>query len=356
MADDVDYLRIALSGNLSRAADTFESLADRATGPEPATKIEQIEELQAAIDAGATIWEAVNRGLLNVPVIAALVGQQFGQGRREPDTLGNAKTECANLFLEVMREFLYPHGEGIFPQFSFMKETHDSEMDEKANLQARWRKHELQEQATGCRMLAELIKSGKGHQFCEDKQLHELFGKLEDALENYSAFVQAKGSTGSNYESAVYGLIYQIRCYYSGVLPGLFQKLWEELLKATAPYEEDPHRANATAMDILDWIRSKEWLRYLESMRQNTASHMPITKTGQEKVKSGPGRPLKKVTRQRADFARQCMDEGLTWTEAAEKYMKSFPDDNEHDLLGFTDALRHAYEKNHGINKRRKPS
>jgi hypothetical protein len=249
-----------------------------------------------------------------------------------------------------MSEFLYPHGEGIFPHYSFMKETHDSETSEKNKLQAQWRRHELQEQATGCRMLADIVKSGADERFRGDKQLHELFGKLEDELEKYLYYMQEKGKTGSNHESAIYVLIYQIRCYYNGELPGLLHKLWEELLKATTPYEEDADRADSAATNMLDWIRSKDWIRYLESMREKTASHIRGTKAEEEKTKPRPGRPLKKITQQRANFADKCAAEGLTWPEAAEKYMKAYPDDKEHDRLGFADALRHAYEKFYGGN------
>jgi hypothetical protein len=352
MVNSTDYLRIALSNNLSRAADTFESLAKRIDGPEPATKIEQFEESQAAIDAGAAIWEAVNRGLLNVPVIAGLVGQRVGQGRHEPDTVGEAKTDCANLFYEVMCEFLYPHGEGVFPHYSFMKETHDSETSENTELQAQWRRHELQEQATGCRMLAGLVKSDTDDRFPEDKQLHELFDKLEVELDKYINYFHKTGKSGSDHEPTICRLVYQIRCYYNGDLPGLLQKLWDELLKATAPYGEDADRADATAIDMLDWIRSKEWLRYFESMRQKSSPQIVTAKPGNVKEKSGRGRPPKKITKQRSDFAKKCVEEGLNWTETAEKYMQTYPDDKEHDLSGFADALRHAYEKSHGINKR----
>ena len=66
------------------------------------------------------MWEAVLRGLLNVPKVARLVGQLAGQGSTAPDTVTYGHL-CANVFYDVMREFLYPEGEGVFPYFAFRR-------------------------------------------------------------------------------------------------------------------------------------------------------------------------------------------------------------------------------------------
>ena len=251
-------MRVALAANLTRAANTFDALAKRANGPEPATRTEQLEETQAAIDAGAAVWEGVIRGLVNVPAIARLVGELAGQGHMKPETteFGNV---CANFFHDVMREFLYPEGEGVFPYFAFREEAqqaHHTGSDVAGGLSALWRRHELQEQATGCTMLARLVESGVDEQYRNKTSFTKLFSGLADALEAYTVYVQQKGKTGSVHELSIFEHIYQIRCYYSGNLPNELDSLWNSFVDATTPYEELPTVAAKVADSMLTWIRN----------------------------------------------------------------------------------------------------
>jgi hypothetical protein len=65
-----------------------------------------------------------------------------------------------------------------------------------------------------------------------------------------------------------------------------------------------------------------------------------------KKTPKGRGRHPKPFTKQRADFAKvHVAGKGLTWPEAAERYQKEHPEDDEHDLVSLADALRTAYNQ-----------
>jgi hypothetical protein len=254
-----DELRHALAINLHRAGDALEDLARRAAGPEAVSRVEGIEESQAYGDAGAAICEAVSRGLLRVPKIASVIGDRVSNGYRG---IGNG-SQCANVFLEVMRKFLYPLGVGVFPHFGFQRKTYEAkEAGDKdcVQLQSLWRRHELQERATGCHLLARLVESGNDSQYRSEAERTELLASLADALRRYAAYFKKRGTTGGTAETDIIILVHQLRCYYDGQFPEEFTSLWDQFLFATTPYEEVPGLAFATTEAMLCWVeREMGW-------------------------------------------------------------------------------------------------
>jgi hypothetical protein len=155
----MDHVRIAFAANLNRSADTLERLAATLTTADP-TKQEHLEEMQAQVDAGAVIWGAVLQGFLTTPEIL-----NIGLAEGEVDTATGEGVECANLFFSVMREFVYPLGEAVVPR-SLCEESEWAMTDDK---RAVMRKRELQNEATGCRILAKLIETPE-NEVIEDKK------------------------------------------------------------------------------------------------------------------------------------------------------------------------------------------
>lgn len=149
----MEYIRIALAANLNRAADTLERLA-RGAEAEP-TSTEQLEEMQAQVDAGAAVWGAVLHGLLKVPEIVEHVDELTASGYTEPDSLVGSGQESANLFLSVMTDFVYPLGEATTPTYSLCDRWEPSD-----DHHAMYRRNELRSESTGCRLLARLIETG----------------------------------------------------------------------------------------------------------------------------------------------------------------------------------------------------
>jgi hypothetical protein len=62
----------------------------------------------------------------------------------------------------------------------------------------------------------------------------------------------------------------------------------------------------------------------------------------------GRGRPPIAVTRQRADFAKTLVAEGLIWVEIHERYRRRFRADGDCTV----DALRLAFQREHGPGRR----
>lgn len=150
----MNYIHVAFAANLNRSADTLEKLASL-IDPD-LTKLESLEEMQAQVEAGAAIWGAVLHGLLTVPEIMERVDGLTASGYSEPDTLTNNGAECANLFLGVMQDFIYPMGEAALPTYSLCEDWEPSE-----DSRVMYRRNELRSESSGCRILARLIETGK---------------------------------------------------------------------------------------------------------------------------------------------------------------------------------------------------
>lgn len=252
-----DPIRVALATNLTRVADSLDALAARAVAPSLTPRKDQREKSQAHIDAGAAIWDGVQRGLLNVPTIAALVGELAAHGYCGPES-ATASHECENLFHAVMSKFLYPHGEGLFPHFAFQRdaqEAHRANGDDASELAAMWVRHELHEQATGCRFLATLIESGADARYRTSEHLEQLLGSLASELDEYRAYVAREGRTGSEHESRIIAYVYQLRSYFNGALPRGLDVLWASFVDATRPNEELPDIAVNIAEAMLSWMQ-----------------------------------------------------------------------------------------------------
>jgi hypothetical protein len=117
---------------------------------------DQVQESQAHIDAGAAVWGAALVNLLNVPEITKRVAELANCGFSEPDTTTNKGAECANLFFDVMSDFIYPMGEAIAPYDSF---TDYENCSFTADDEIRHRQSERKAEATGCRILADIVET-----------------------------------------------------------------------------------------------------------------------------------------------------------------------------------------------------
>lgn len=148
-----DHLRVAFAANLNRSADKLERLAATLTTAD-ATQPEILSEMQAQRDAGAAIWGATLQGFLTTPEIVGEVQGLAGNGHTEVDTTAENGAVCANLFLSVMREFIYPIGESVAPYTV----ADDEEWPMTEAKHAAGRQTELEAEATGCRIIARLIE------------------------------------------------------------------------------------------------------------------------------------------------------------------------------------------------------
>lgn len=155
----MSFLRVAYVASLNRAADTLERLA--AVVDADLTKQQAIEEQQAQVEAGVTIWAAVLDGFITESEIVDEVEGLAGNGWMEPDALIDNGVHCANLFLAVMREFIYPLGDAVAPQYALIDDEDLNDLTWRPSPeQARMlRREELIAESTGCRIMARMIET-----------------------------------------------------------------------------------------------------------------------------------------------------------------------------------------------------
>jgi hypothetical protein len=156
MSADPTIHRAALSVNLLRIAESLDAISRRVT---PRTRTTGrtgrdsplgCEYLQARTDAGAAVWEAIVQNVLDIPELLIWIEQEAGT-----DTDAN----YVRLFDEAISELYSRFGEGVFPYYRHTERFYSEDTPDrhKPKLAAEWERHELQEQATGCRVLAKLI-------------------------------------------------------------------------------------------------------------------------------------------------------------------------------------------------------
>ncbi|MCD4726912.1 MAG: hypothetical protein K8R46_04590 [Pirellulales bacterium] len=154
----MEYQRVAFAANLTRAADVLDRVAAQAAVAD-LPKQESLEEMQAQIKAVAAIWGATIAGFLTIPEIKAEVDGLADSGLTEPDSTRNSGADCANLFFAVMREFVYPQGEAVAPYYALIEDERWTPTELEYRM---LRKNELRAEATGCRMLAQIITGSSG--------------------------------------------------------------------------------------------------------------------------------------------------------------------------------------------------
>ena len=150
----MDIHRIAFAANLNRAANTLDQLATRLA--EGLTKLESLDESAAYIAAGAAIWGATLRGFLTVPEIVAHVEALKLEGFPEPDTVTDNGMRSSNVFFDAMSSYVYPLDEAVTPYESLGNSEQWPPTDDDRTL---FRRNELRNQATGCRIFSRLIET-----------------------------------------------------------------------------------------------------------------------------------------------------------------------------------------------------
>ena len=249
-------LRAAIVARLNDAASIFDSLIARASSCEVADTDEVREETNATELAGIAIWEAVERGLFNVPPVARLAGRQRAAGNPQPTKGGDS----AQLFLDVMAEFCCSVCDNLFPYYEQAEaaiQAHRKSKKHSHPLCIQQRQHELREYATSCRILATLIDGGDDSAYRPEGEKARVLSAIAKEAKSYSEYICKHARTDGDNEYELFQLIYELRCYYGGDMPDALKPAWEQFQAGTTPYHESMSVAVSALVKIQQWAENE---------------------------------------------------------------------------------------------------